>query len=128
LERSPAIHAVLFPGFVPDADLPALYAGAQALAMPSLYEGFGLPVLEAMACGTPVACSNNSSLPEIAGNAALLFDPTEVDAIGDALRRILGSSDLQTHLRDAGLRRAYEFSWGRAARETLALYRSMAVS
>jgi len=128
LERSPAIHAVLFPGFVPDADLPALYAGAQALAMPSLYEGFGLPVLEAMACGTPVACSNNSSLPEIAGDAALLFDPTEVDAISDALRRILGSSDLQSHLRDAGLRRANEFSWGRAARETLALYRSIAVS
>ena len=127
LERSPARHAVIFPGFVPDADLPALYAGALALAMPSLYEGFGLPVLEAMACGTPVACSNNSSLPEIAGDAALLFDPADVDAISDALRRILGSSDLQSHLRDAGLRRANEFSWGRAARETLALYRSIAV-
>ncbi len=67
LENSPAKDAVIFPGFVPDADLPAVYAGAQALAFPSEFEGFGLPVLEAMACGTPVVCSNTSSLPEVAG-------------------------------------------------------------
>ena len=125
LERSPAKQAVLFPGFVPDADLPAVYAGAQVLAMPSLYEGFGLPVLEAMACATPVACSNSSSLPEIAGDAALLFDPTEVDGIRDALRRILRDADVRAQLRDAGLRRAGQFSWDRAAQETLALYQRL---
>jgi len=125
LERSPAKQAVLFPGFVPDEDLPAVYAGAQVLAMPSLYEGFGLPVLEAMACATPVACSNSSSLPEIAGDAALLFDPTEVDGIRDALRRILRDADVRAQLRDAGLRRAGQFSWDRAAQETLALYQRL---
>jgi glycosyltransferase involved in cell wall biosynthesis len=122
LERSPARPAVLFPGFVPDDDLPAVYAGAQALVMPSLYEGFGLPVLEAMACATPVACSHNSSLPEVAGDAALLFDPFDVDSISDALRRILHDPDLQAHLRDAGLLQASHFSWERAAQETLAVY------
>jgi glycosyltransferase involved in cell wall biosynthesis len=126
LERSPAKPAVLFPGFIPDEDLPAIYAGAQALVMPSLYEGFGLPVLEAMACATPVACSNNASLPEIAGDAALLFDPAEVDDISDTLRRILLDSDLQAHLGEAGLRRASQFSWERAAQETLALYQRLA--
>jgi glycosyltransferase involved in cell wall biosynthesis len=126
LERSAARPAVLFPGFVPDEDLPAIYAGAQALVLPSLYEGFGLPVLEAMACGAPVACSNNSSLPEIAGEAALLFDPAEVDSICDALRRTLRDPELQAHLRDAGLRQANRFSWERTAQETLAVYRRLA--
>jgi glycosyltransferase involved in cell wall biosynthesis len=93
--------------------------------MPSLYEGFGLPVLEAMACATPVACSNSPSLPEIAGDAALLFDPTEVDGIRDALRRILRDADVRAQLRDAGLRRAGQFSWDRAAQETLALYQRL---
>lgn len=126
LERSAAKAAVLFPGFVPDEDLPAIYAGAQALAMPSLYEGFGLPVLEAMACGTPVACSNHSSLPEIAGDAALLFDPTEVDDISNVLSRILRDANMRAHLRDAGLRQAGRFSWERTAQETLAVYRRLA--
>jgi glycosyltransferase involved in cell wall biosynthesis len=126
LERSPAKQAVLFPGFVPDEDLPAVYAGAQVLAMPSLYEGFGLPVLEAMACATPVACSNNSSLPEIAGDAALLFDPSEADDISNALRRILRDADVRAHLREAGARRAGQFSWNRAAQETLTLYQRLA--
>jgi glycosyltransferase involved in cell wall biosynthesis len=125
LERSPAKPAVLFPGFVPDDDLPAIYAGAQALVMPSLYEGFGLPVLEAMACATPVACSHTSSLPEIAGDAALFFDPAEVDGIADAIRRILRDPDLQAQLRDAGLRQAGQFSWNRAAKETSALYQRL---
>ena len=126
LERSPLRAAVIFPGFVPDEDLPAIYAGAQALVMPSLYEGFGLPVLEAMACATPVACSNHSSLPEIAGDAAMFFDPVETDSISDALRRIVRDPALQAHLRDAGLRQASQFSWERAAQETLAVYRRFA--
>ncbi len=126
LERSPARQAVLFPGFIPDADLPAAYAGAQALVMPSLYEGFGLPVLEAMACGTPVACSESSSLPEIAGDAALLFDPRDVDAIVTALRRIVTDADLASALRARGQAQAARFSWARAAQETLALYQRLA--
>jgi glycosyltransferase involved in cell wall biosynthesis len=126
LERSPAKQAVIFPGFVADEDLPAVYAGAQVFTMPSLYEGFGLPVLEAMACGVPVACSNISSLPEIAGDAALLFNPTDVESISDALRRILRDAELQAHLSDAGLRQAGRFSWERTAQETLAVYRRLA--
>lgn len=122
LERSPARPAVLFPGFVPDADLPAFYSGAQVLAFPSLYEGFGLPLLEAFGCGTPVVCSNVSSLPELAGDAALLVDPTEVEALTVALRRVLTHADLRADLCERGLRRAAEFSWVRAAQETLAVY------
>ena len=123
LEGSPAKQAVIFPGFVPDADLPAVYAGAQALAFPSEFEGFGLPVLEAMACGAPVVCSNTSSLPEVAGDAALLVDPLDVDALTDALRRVLNDPALAADLRARGLAQAARFSWARAAEETLAVYR-----
>ena len=125
LEESPAKQAVIFPGFVPDADLPAVYSGAQALAFPSEFEGFGLPVLEAMACGTPVICSNTSSLPEVAGDAALLVDPLDVDALTEALRRVLSDPALATELRDRGLAQAARFSWARAAQETLAVYRRL---
>jgi glycosyltransferase involved in cell wall biosynthesis len=125
LERSPSKQAVVFPGFVADADLPAVYAGAQVLVMPSLYEGFGLPVLEGMACGVPVACSNCSSLPEIAGQAALFFEPTDAYDISDALRRLLRDPELQDALRGAGLRQAGRFSWERTAQETLAVYRRL---
>jgi glycosyltransferase involved in cell wall biosynthesis len=125
LERSPSKQAVVFPGFIADADLPAVYAGAQVLVMPSLYEGFGLPVLEGMACGVPVACSNCSSLPEIAGQAALFFEPTDADDISDALRRLLRDPELQDALRGAGLRQAGRFSWERTAQETLAVYRRL---
>jgi glycosyltransferase involved in cell wall biosynthesis len=124
-EQSPAYDAVLFPGYVPDADLPAIYAGAQALAFPSLYEGFGLPVLEAMACGTPVACSDVSSLPEVAGEAALYFDPYDAEAIFDSLRRLLSSDDLRHHLRHRGLERAAGFSWQQVAVETKAVYEAV---
>jgi glycosyltransferase involved in cell wall biosynthesis len=122
LERSPAREAVLFPGYVPDADLPPIYAGAQALAFPSLYEGFGLPVLEAMACGAPVACSNTSSLPEVAGDAALLFDPHDVTAITQALHRLLSDDTLHADLQQRGRGRAATFSWDRVAAETEAVY------
>jgi glycosyltransferase involved in cell wall biosynthesis len=123
LEESPAKQAVIFPGFIPDADLPAVYAGAQVLAFPSEFEGFGLPVLEAMACGTPAVCSNTSSLPEVTGDAALLIDPVDVDALTDALRRVLNDPALAANLRSRGLAQAARFSWARAAEETLAVYR-----
>jgi glycosyltransferase involved in cell wall biosynthesis len=122
LERSPARGAVILPGYVPDEDLPAVYAGARALAFPSLYEGFGLPVLEAMASGTPVTCSGTSSLPEVAGDAAITFDPTSEEGIVHALRRLLGDPDLQQELAQRGLRRAGQFSWDRVASHTEAVY------
>jgi glycosyltransferase involved in cell wall biosynthesis len=123
LEASPTKQAVIFPGFVPDADLPAVYTGAQALAFPSEFEGFGLPVLEAMACGAPVVCSNTSSLPEVTGDAALLIDPLNVDALTEVLRRVLDDPALAADLRARGLAQAARFSWARAAEETLAVYR-----
>lgn len=125
LERSPARRAVILAGYVPDEDLPAVYGGAQAMAFPSLYEGFGLPILEAMACGTPVACSGTSSLPEVAGDAAVMFEPTRTEAIVDALRRLLSDPELQRELRRRGLERAASFSWQRVAAETEAVYGSV---
>ncbi len=125
LKSSPSRGAVRFTGYVADADLPALYAGATAFLFPSLYEGFGLPPLEAMACGTPVLCSNTSSLPEVVDDAALTVDPTDTDAIREALRRILQAADLRAELRSRGLKRAARFSWDRAARETLNVYRTL---
>ncbi len=122
LERSPARDAVLFPGYVPDDDLPSIYTGAQVSVLPSLYEGCGLPVLEAMACGAPTACSDTSSLPEMAGDAALFFDPHDVRAITNVLRRLLSDAELSRSLRQRGLERAAMFSWGRVATETKAVY------
>ena len=122
LEQSPARDAVHFPGYVPDADLPAIYAGAQALVFPSLYEGFGLPVLEAMACGTPVAASHASSIPEIGAEAVLYFDPTDTEAMTETIRTLLRDADLRADLRQRGFGQAARFSWERAAAETEAVY------
>jgi len=122
LERSSVRDAVILPGYVPDEDLPTIYAGAQALVFPSLYEGFGLPVLEAMACGTPVVASNASSLPEVGGAAALYFSPTDVEAMAEALRRLLRDVDLRGSMRMAGLNRAAEFSWRGTASRTRTVY------
>lgn len=122
LERSPARDAVIFPGYVPDEDLPAIYTGAQTVVFPSLYEGFGLPVLEAMACGTPVAASSTSSIPEVGGDAALYFDPTDVEQITKATRRLLRDAALREEMRARGLAQAARFSWERAATETLNIY------
>ncbi|MFP4346152.1 MAG: glycosyltransferase family 4 protein [Anaerolineales bacterium] len=122
LETSPASEAVILTGYVLDMDLPAIYAAATAFVFPSLYEGFGLPPLEAMACGTPVACGDGSSLPEVVGDAALLFDPTDEEALEEVLCRLLSDAELREDLRERGLRRAAQFSWERTARETLAVY------
>ncbi|TAK66693.1 MAG: glycosyltransferase family 1 protein, partial [Dehalococcoidia bacterium] len=113
---------IVLAGYVKANDLPALYAGAEAFAFPSLYEGFGLPVLEAMACGTPVLTSRVSATAEVAGDAALLVDPQSVDEIGDRLRQLLVDRDLRAEYARRGIERAAQFSWGRAADETRAVY------
>lgn len=107
---------------VPEADLPALYAGAAVFCFPSYYEGFGLPPLEAMACGAPVVCAYASSLPEVVGEAALTVDPHSSIEIADALTRLLRNEGLRNQLRERGLRRARQFSWRRTALATLAVY------
>jgi alpha-1,3-rhamnosyl/mannosyltransferase len=112
-------------GPVPDADLPALYAAADLFVSASLYEGFGLPALEAMACGTPVACSGTSSLPEVVGDAGVTFDPWSVAAIAEAIRRVMSSAELRADLRERGLRRAATFTWERVAQQTIEVYRSI---
>jgi len=122
LERSPVRDAVIFPGYVPDGDLPAIYTGAQALVFPSIYEGVGLPVLEAMACGTPVVCSNASSIPEVGGDAVLYFDPVDVDMMAEAILQVLRDAALRGAMRERGLAQAARFSWERAAQETRAVY------
>jgi glycosyltransferase involved in cell wall biosynthesis len=115
-----------FLGHVPQADLPALYGGAALFAFPSLYEGFGLPALEAMACGTPVVASNVSAVPEVVGEAALQVSPWDVGALAGAMERVLRDERLRDDLRERGLKRAAEFSWERAARRTLDVYRWVA--
>jgi glycosyltransferase involved in cell wall biosynthesis len=113
---------VIFTDYVPEPDLVLLYNAATMFAYPSVYEGFGLPVLEAMACGTPVVTSNVSSLPEIAGDAALLVDPGDAAAISLAMARVLSDRELARHLSAAGVQRARSFSWERTALETLKIY------
>jgi glycosyltransferase involved in cell wall biosynthesis len=113
---------IRFPGWVSVAELEGLWEVADVFVFPSLYEGFGLPVLEAMARGVPVACSNTSSLPEVAGDAALLFDPHDESAIADAVRRLLGDPDEAGRLRAHGRQRARLFTWKRTARLTLDSY------
>ncbi|PDW03956.1 glycosyltransferase family 4 protein [Candidatus Viridilinea mediisalina] len=114
-------HHVRFPGYIPDADLPALLRGALAFVFPSLYEGFGMPVLEAMACGTPVLTANGSALREVADTAALLVDPTNTDAIAAGLLRLISDAHLREALRERGLARAAMFTWERCAQLTLAV-------
>lgn len=111
-------------GYVPDDDLPSLLSGSLGLAFPSLYEGFGLPALEAMSCGTPVLTSSTSSLPEVVGDAGLLVDPLDVDAITHGLARLADDAGLRHDLGRRGLARAADFTWERAAEQTLAVLRA----
>jgi glycosyltransferase involved in cell wall biosynthesis len=113
---------VRFLGPVPDAELPALYSGAAAFVYPSLYEGFGLPPLEALACGVPVVCSDRAALPEVVGDAALLVDPQDAGAIAGALARVLDDDQLRQTLRARGLARAARFTWERTAQATARVY------
>jgi len=110
---------VRFTGYVPDADLPALMSGALTFVFPSLYEGFGFPVLEAMACGTPVICSNVSSLPEVAGDATLQVDPLDTEGWVAAMHRMLADEGLRATLVERGLKRVRKFSWQRCASQVL---------
>ncbi|ABU60168.1 glycosyltransferase family 4 protein [Roseiflexus castenholzii] len=121
-ERAGVAGQVRFIGRIPDDDLPALVAGARLFVYPSLYEGFGLPPLEALASGTPVVVANTSSLPEVVGDAGLYCDPYQVSDIARQIAALLDSEDLALRLRHAGIERAKQFSWERAARETLAVY------
>jgi glycosyltransferase involved in cell wall biosynthesis len=117
---------VRFLGYLPDDTLAILYRLAAVFVFPSLGEGFGLPPLEAMASGTPVVTSNVSSLPEVAGDAAIFVDPYDVSSIVDGMRRVLTEPALAESLRRKGLRRAREFSWERSVRRTLDVYRAVA--
>ena len=119
---------VVFLGPVPDQDLPALYSGAALFVFPSLYEGFGLPPLEAMACGTPVICSNTSSFPEVVGEAAIMIDPFDVEGLAAAMGHVLGDGDLQAEMREKALKQAAKFSWEETARQTLKVYKAVADS
>jgi len=113
---------VIFPGYVMSEELPLWYNAATLLAYPSVYEGFGLPVLEAQACGTPVLTSNVSSLPEAAGDAAVMVDPYDVESLAEGLNRLLAGESLRHDLRAAGLVHAKKFSWPRAAQDTARVY------
>jgi glycosyltransferase involved in cell wall biosynthesis len=117
-------HQVTLTGYVPDDDLPALINCAEVFAFPSIFEGFGLPPLEAMACGIPVVCSNASSLPEVVNEAGVLVVPDDVRGWVEALNRVLADPTLRAHLRARGLARARQFTWEAAARRTLAVYES----
>lgn len=114
---------VIFPGYVMSEELPLWYNAATVLAYPSLYEGLGFPVLEAQACGTPVLTSSASSLPEAAGDAALMVDPHDVESLAAEMNRLLADESLRHELRERGLAHAAEFSWARSAQETARVYR-----
>lgn len=122
LERFNLGERVIRTGYLARSDLVSLIRGARGLIVPSIYEGFGLPVLEGMACGTPVICSNAASLPEIAGDAAGLFDPYDVPAMAHFMERLMTDPQWADELRQRGLKRAATYSWKRTAEETLAIY------
>ena len=118
-------HHSLFLDVVPEAHLPALLSGAKISLYPSLYEGFGLPVIESMACGAPVITSKKGALPEVAGHAAILVDPERVDSIASGISELLNNKELQLELKTAGIKRAAHFTWQKAAEKTLSLYKDL---
>lgn len=118
--------AVIVTGYVPERDLPALYSGALCFIYPSYFEGFGLPPLEAMQCGVPVIVGDRTSLPEVVGDAGILVDPFDVDALAAAIEKVISDSNLRTELSLQGLARAKLFNWQETARQTLAVYRKAA--
>ncbi|MDI6821815.1 MAG: glycosyltransferase family 1 protein [Actinomycetota bacterium] len=119
-------NKVKFTDFIPDEELPTLYSGGDLFVYPSLYEGFGLPPLEAMACGTPVITSDTSSLPEVIGDAGILINPEDTQELANRMRKVLTDSELRKELSRKGLERAKQFSWEKTARQTLDLYREVA--
>jgi len=119
---------VVFTGYVPTEDLPKFYSAAEAFVFPSIFEGFGLPVIEAMACGAAVVTSLGSSLEEVAGDAALLADPHSTDSITSAIDRVLGDDAWRAELRRRGIQRAKRFSYRDAAAQTIKLYMELAAT
>ncbi len=119
------LSGVVMSGFIADEIMPLLYSAAEVFVYPSFYEGFGLPVIEAMACGTPVAASNSTSLPEAVGDAGLLFDPYNIEEMAETLHRIISDNALKLRLVEKGLTRAKEFSWDRTALKTLEVLEGM---
>lgn len=115
-------NRIIFTGYIPDEDLSAIYSGATAFIYPSLYEGFGLPPLEAMQCGTPVITSNTSSFPEVVGDAGIMINPTDEDALCQAILTIIQDSQLRKTLSEKGRERAKQFSWAKCAEETVKVY------
>jgi glycosyltransferase involved in cell wall biosynthesis len=127
-QRHSANNDIAFTGYVAENDLPALYSGATCFVYPSFFEGFGLPVLEAMQCGAPVIAGNRTSIPEVVGKAGLLFDPFDTNSLVQALTRMLDDSEYRAALRTQGLARAREFDWKQTARMTLQAYQKAVVS
>ncbi len=125
MKRSEVGDKIHYLGYVLDDALPALYKASDLFVYPSLYEGFGLPPLEAMACGTPVITSNTSSLPEVVGDAGIMVDPYDVKGLGEAMCEVLESDTLQRRMRRKGLERAKKFSWEKTARETVETYKKV---
>jgi glycosyltransferase involved in cell wall biosynthesis len=125
LRHYPIRDQVFFTGYVPPHDIPWFMNGADLFVFPSLYEGFGLPVLEAMSCGTPVISSSRSSIPEIVGSAGILIDPTDIRELADQIIRLLRNPAEQKRLSLAGIEQAGRFTWRETARKTLDVYRSV---
>jgi glycosyltransferase involved in cell wall biosynthesis len=125
LPQSAFFTHIQFLGYIPDVELPALYSGAAAVIIPSLYEGFGLTALEAMACGAPVIASNTTSFPEVIGDAALLVNPDHVDEIANTMQKIIEDPFLSNTLRESGLQRAAQFTWDESAHKTQSLLESL---
>lgn len=125
VEKFNLTSEVVFPGYLPQGDLRLWYNAATMFVYPSRFEGFGLPVLEAMACGTPVITSNVSSLPEVAGDAAWLVDPTDIDALSEAMYRVFNNPDLRQTMRQKGLIQKARFSWQKTVTETTQVYRQV---
>ncbi len=125
VQQHHAKEHTIFTDVVDDDDLRLLYSGAELFVFPSLFEGFGLPVIEAMASGIPVIASNRTSIPEIAGEAAVLIDPLNVEEIARAMYDVLSNSSLRKHLIEKGIKRSKDFSWEKTARETLKLYQEL---
>ena len=121
-EKLQLVDDVLFPGYIPRDELPLWYNAAEVFVYPSLYEGFGLPPLEAMACGTPVVVSDTSALPEVVGDAGLLVEPSDAEGMALAMQRALTDRDLRRTLRKNGLERARRYTWRRAAQDTVKVY------
>jgi len=121
----PLQNRISITGYLPQRDLIALYAGASLFVYPSLYEGFGMPLLEAMASGVPIVASGTSSIPEVVGDAGILVDPLSISEMSQAILKLLNDNSLRSSFREKGIQRAKQFTWERAARETLRIYQEI---